>query len=41
LSPALGLVVTILETNNRVSVPINVSGDVRNPEVQVDVSRIF
>lgn len=41
LSTALGLVVTILETNNRVSVPINVSGDVRNPEVQVDVSRIF
>jgi hypothetical protein len=41
MSPALGLVVTILESNNRVSVPINVSGDVRNPEVQVDVSRIF
>ena len=41
VSPALGLFVTILETNNRVSVPINVSGDVRNPEVQVDVSRIF
>lgn len=41
LNPALGLVVTILETNSRVSVPINVSGDVRNPEVQVDVSRIF
>ena len=40
-SPTLGLVVTILESNNRVSVPINVSGDVRNPEVQVDVSRIF
>ena len=41
VSPPLGLAVTILETNNRVSVPINVSGDVRNPEVQVDVSRIF
>ena len=41
VSPALGLVVTIFETNNRVSVPINVSGDVRNPKVQVDVSRIF
>lgn len=41
MSTALGLVVTILETNNRLSVPINVSGDVRNPEVQVDVSRIF
>jgi hypothetical protein len=41
MSTALGLVVTILETNNRLSVPINVSGDVRNPEVEVDVSRIF
>ena len=41
VNTALGLVVTILETNNRVSVPINVTGDVRNPEVQVDVSRIF
>ena len=41
VSPALGLVVTILETNSRVSVPINVTGDVRNPEIQVDVSRIF
>jgi hypothetical protein len=41
MSTVLGLVVTILETNNRLSVPINVSGDVRNPEVQVDVSRIF
>jgi len=41
LNPALGLVVTILETNNRVSVPIDISGDVRNPSVQVDVSRIF
>ena len=41
MSPALGLVVTILETNNRVSVPIDIKGDVRNPQVQVDVSRIF
>ncbi|HKA21243.1 MAG TPA: AsmA family protein [Blastocatellia bacterium] len=41
LNPALGLVVTILETNNRVSVPIDISGDVRNPAVQVDVSRMF
>jgi hypothetical protein len=41
ISPALGLVVTILETDSRLSVPINVTGDVRNPEIQVDVSRIF
>ena len=40
-SPALGLVVSILEMDNRISVPINVTGDVRNPEIQVDVSRIF
>ena len=41
MSSMMGLVVTILETNNRVSVPIDVQGDVRNPQVQVDVSRIF
>lgn len=41
VSSVLGLVVTILETDSRVSVPINVTGDVRNPEIQVDVSRIF
>lgn len=41
MSSTMGLFVTILETNNRLSVPINIVGDVRNPEVQVDVSRIF
>jgi hypothetical protein len=41
MSSTIGLLVTILETNNRISVPINIVGDVRNPEVQVDVSRIF
>jgi hypothetical protein len=41
VSPTVGLLVTILETNNRISVPINISGDVRSPVVQVDVSRIF
>jgi AsmA-like protein len=41
MSPAMGLFVTILETNKRLSVPINITGDVRNPEVQVDVNRIF
>ena len=40
-SPMLGIVVTVLETNNRLSVPININGDVRKPEIQVDVSRIF
>jgi uncharacterized protein involved in outer membrane biogenesis len=41
VSPTFGLFVTILESNNRVSVPINIIGDLRNPVVQVDVSRIF
>jgi uncharacterized protein involved in outer membrane biogenesis len=40
-STMLGIVVTVLETNNRISVPININGDVRKPEIQVDVSRIF
>ncbi|HJQ70684.1 MAG TPA: AsmA family protein [Blastocatellia bacterium] len=40
-SPIIGLVATILENNNRVSVPVNITGDARNPQVQVDVSRIF
>lgn len=41
ISSMVGVLVTILETNNRISVPINISGDVRNPEIRVDVSRIF
>lgn len=41
VSPTVGLLVTIFETNNRISVPVNITGDVRNPEVHVDVSRIF
>lgn len=41
MSSTIGLFVTILETNNRVSVPVNIVGNVRNPEIQVDVSRIF
>jgi uncharacterized protein involved in outer membrane biogenesis len=41
VSPLVGAAITILESNNRVPVPINITGDVRNPTVQVDVSRIF
>jgi uncharacterized protein involved in outer membrane biogenesis len=37
----LGVIATILEMNNRLSVPINVSGDIRQPQIQVDVNRIF
>jgi hypothetical protein len=40
-SPIWGVILTIFESNNRVSVPINISGDVRKPQIQVDVSRIF
>jgi len=40
-SSMLGIVVTALEIDNRLSVPININGDVRKPEIQVDVSRIF
>ena len=40
-STMLGILTTIFETNNRISVPINVSGDMRHPQVQVDVTRIF
>jgi hypothetical protein len=41
VSTIVGLVVTALETNDRVSIPLNITGDLRNPEIQVDVSRIF
>jgi hypothetical protein len=41
ISSIVGMLVTILETDRRISVPINISGDVRKPEIQVDVSRIF
>lgn len=41
ISPLLGLLVTVLESNNRISVPLNIKGDIRKPDIQVDVSRIF
>ena len=41
MSNTVGLLVTIFETNNQLSVPIKIMGDLRNPDVQVDVSRIF
>lgn len=37
----VGLLATILETNNRISVPINIRGDVRKPDIEVDVNRVF
>jgi hypothetical protein len=40
-STMLGLIATVFETNNRLSVPVNINGDLRRPEIYVDVSRIF
>jgi len=40
-SPMLGIFATILEVNNRLSIPLIVRGDVRSPQITVDVSRIF
>jgi len=37
----LGIITTVFEVNNRISVPVNIDGDVRNPHVYIDVSRIF
>jgi predicted transcriptional regulator len=37
----IGLLATLLESNNQLSVPVRITGDLRQPEVQVDVSRIF
>jgi uncharacterized protein involved in outer membrane biogenesis len=40
-NPLIGMAVTIFENNKRVAVPVSITGEVRNPQVQVDVSRIF
>ena len=40
-SPLIGAAVTIFESDNRVSVPVNILGEVRNPQVQVDVKRLL
>jgi AsmA-like protein len=40
-SPMLGLLASILERNSRLSVPINISGDLRSPRIEIDVSRAF
>jgi hypothetical protein len=40
-SPLIGIAVSIFQNNDRVSVPINITGDVRNPQIQVDVYRLF
>ena len=40
-SPIVGAAVSIFEVNNRVAVPINISGEVRNPQVAVDVRKFI
>lgn len=40
-STLIGIAVTILESNNQVAIPVTITGEVRNPQVQVDVSRLF
>lgn len=37
----LGIITTVFEVNNRISVPVSIDGDMRNPHIYVDVSRIF
>jgi len=39
--PMLGLFATLFENNNRLSVPLSITGDLRQPQVRIDVSRIF
>lgn len=38
-NPLIGAAVTVLQTNNRIAVPLTITGDVRNPNIQVDVLR--
>jgi hypothetical protein len=40
-SPLVGAAVTVFESDNRVSVPVNILGEVRNPQVQVDIKRLI
>jgi hypothetical protein len=40
-STLIGIAVTILESNNQVAIPVNITDQVSNPQVQVDVSRLF
>ena len=38
-NPLIGAAVSVLQTNNRIAIPLNITGDVRNPNIQVDVLR--
>lgn len=38
-NPLIGAAVAVLQTNNRIAIPLNITGDMRNPNIQVDVLR--
>lgn len=38
-NPLIGAAVAVLQTNNRIAIPLTITGDVRNPNIQVDVLR--
>jgi uncharacterized protein involved in outer membrane biogenesis len=38
-NPLIGAAVSVLQINNRINVPLTITGDVRNPNIQVDVLR--
>lgn len=40
-SPIVGAAVSLFEVNNRIAVPVNIAGDVRQPQVQVDVRKFI
>jgi hypothetical protein len=38
-NPLISAAVAVLQTNNRIVVPLNITGDVRNPNIEVDLLR--
>jgi hypothetical protein len=40
-SPLIGAAVSLLEVNQRIAVPVSITGEVRNPQVQVDVRKLI
>jgi hypothetical protein len=40
-SPLIGAAVSLLEVNNRIEVPVSITGEVRNPQVAVDVRKFI
>lgn len=40
-SPLVGAAISILEVNQRIAVPVSITGEVRNPQVQVDVRKLI